>query len=99
MSAKRMLRRAAAPEELAAGQRAWAVVRTAYEARESVARPRRRGSAIVAIACVLTIGAVALSPAGATVGRLITHALGIQHASPRLSSLPASGRLLVSGPA
>jgi hypothetical protein len=94
-----MLRHASAPDELAAGERAWTVVRAAYETREPVAQPRRRGAAAVAIAVTVTIGAVALSPAGATMSRLITRALGIQHAAPALSSLPASGRLLVSGPA
>jgi hypothetical protein len=96
MSAKRILRQASAPEELAAGERAWAVVRAAYQTREPVTQPQRRGPVAVGLAVALTIGAVALSPAGATVGRLISHALGIQHASPALSSLPASGRLLLS---
>ncbi|MGH2909779.1 MAG: WD40 repeat domain-containing protein, partial [Solirubrobacteraceae bacterium] len=41
---------------------------------------------------------LALSPAGATVGRLIGRALGVRHAAPALFSLPAPGRLLVSGP-
>ena len=36
--------------------------------------------------------------AGATVGRFITHALGVRHAAPALSSLPSSGRILISGP-
>jgi hypothetical protein len=40
---------------------------------------------------------VALSPAGATVGHLISRALGVEHAVPALSSLPTHGRLLVSG--
>jgi Tol biopolymer transport system component len=47
---------------------------------------------------VLSIAlALALSPAGATVGRWIKHALGIPHAAPGLFSLPAHGRVLVSG--
>jgi WD40 repeat protein len=40
---------------------------------------------------------VALSPAGASVRRFITRALGVQHAAPVLFSLPARGDLLVSG--
>src|SRR5581483_4778806 len=39
-----------------------------------------------------------LSPAGATVGRLISKALGVRHAAPMLSSLPSAGRVLLSGP-
>jgi hypothetical protein len=50
------------------------------------------------LAVAVLIGAVALSPAGATVGRLITRALGVQHAARALFSLPAPGRLLISGP-
>jgi hypothetical protein len=38
-----------------------------------------------------------LSPAAATVGHLITRALGIQHAAPTLFALPSHGRVLVSG--
>ena len=39
-----------------------------------------------------------LSPAGATVRRLINQALGERHAAPALFALPSPGRLLVSGP-
>lgn len=98
MSAKRALTRLHPPGELEAEDRAWTVVRAAYQARSPA---RRRVSArrpIVAVAAALVAGAVALSPAGATVGRLITRALGVHHASPALFSLPAPGRLLVSGP-
>jgi WD40 repeat protein len=54
----------------------------------------------LAIAPVLAMIAatVLLSPAGATVGRLITKALGVRHAAPMLSSLPSAGRVLLSGP-
>jgi hypothetical protein len=43
------------------------------------------------------IAGVTLSPAGATVGRWIRHALGVPHAAPALFRLPASGSVLVSG--
>jgi hypothetical protein len=98
MSAKRALRRFRAPDELAAEERAWATVRAAYETREYVPRARRGTLRVLVFVATLALAALALSPAGATVGRLITRALGVQHASPTLSSLPASGRLLVSGP-
>jgi hypothetical protein len=98
VSAKRALTRVRAPDEHGAEQRALAVVRSAY--RERVPSPQRtsaRRPALVFAVAVL-IGAVALSPAGATVGRLITRALGVQHAARVLFSLPAPGRLLISGP-
>lgn len=99
MSPKRILERVRGPDEAAAEDRAWAVVRAAYQEREAVT-PRRalvRNAVVVVVA--LVVGAVALSPAGATVGRLITRALGVKNAAPALSSLPAPGRLLVSNPA
>jgi hypothetical protein len=98
VSAKRALTRFRAPDEAAAEQRAWAVVRSAHQERvPSKRRSPFRWSAL-SFAAVVAAGAVALSPAGATVGRLITRALGEQHAAPALFSLPAPGRLLVSGP-
>ena len=46
----------------------------------------------------MIVAALVLSPAGASVRRLITQALGEKHALPALFSLPAPGRILVSGP-
>ncbi|MBV9166591.1 MAG: hypothetical protein JO342_10605 [Solirubrobacterales bacterium] len=43
-------------------------------------------------------GAVALSPAGATIARWVKDTLGVPHAAKALFSLPAPGRLLLSGP-
>lgn len=97
-SAKRALGRYRAPDEAGAEERAWATVRAAYRTREYVPEPRRRAGLVLVFVATLALGAVVLSPAGATVGRLITRALGVEHASPKLSSLPASGRLLLSGP-
>jgi hypothetical protein len=98
MTAKRALVRARAPHEPAVEERAWAVVRSAYRERTAVVsqRPTWRLAAVPAVVAV--IAGVALSPAGATVGRLIQRALGVPHASHALFSLPAPGRLLVSGP-
>ncbi len=98
MSAKRALATVHAPDERGAEERSWAVVRSAYRERVPSAQRRPHLRPALALAAALLGGAVALSPAGATVGRLITRALGVQHAAPALSSLPASGRLLVSGP-
>ncbi len=99
MNARRALRGIRAPDELAARQRAWEVVHGAYVDRPPmVARGRRRRAAILVAAAVL-VGALvlALSPAGATVRRWISHTLGVPHSAPALFSLPARGSILVSG--
>lgn len=98
MSARRALRSYRAPEEAGAQQRTWTVVRDAYGAREPVRHRRRsrRGLLLAPLIAVLIAG-VTLSPAGATVGRWIRHALGVPHAAPALFRLPAPGSVLVSG--
>jgi WD40 repeat protein len=87
-----------APDEPATQQRAWEVVRSAYE--DHVPSPRRHDHRRVALVLAIAalVGALALSPAGAAVSGLVTRALGVQHAAPALFSLPAPGRLLISGP-
>ena len=94
-----MLRGFRAPDESGAEQRAWSVVRAAHLEREAgPGRVRRRVRlATVPLLAVIAAGVV-LSPAGATVGRFITKALGVRHAAPMLSSLPSPGRILLSGP-
>jgi hypothetical protein len=92
------LRKLRAPDEAEAEARAWAVVSSAVPGLDLSPRPRSRRRLTAALALAALLGVVALSPAGATVGRLITRALGVRHASPALFSLPTSGRLLVSGP-
>ncbi len=95
----KQLREFRAPDETGAESRAWEVVRSAYLEREQVAARRRpRWRLAVAPAAGVIIAALALSPAGASVGRFITRTLGEQHAAPALFSLPSSGRILVSGP-
>jgi hypothetical protein len=49
-------------------------------------------------AVALIVGVLALTPAGATVHRWIEQTLGVRHARSELFSLPAPGRILVSGP-
>ena len=96
---KKQLREFRAPDETGAESRAWDVVRSAYLEREQVvARRRPRWRLAVAPVAAVMIAALALSPAGASVRRFITRALGEQHAAPALFSLPSSGRILVSGP-
>lgn len=100
MKARRALRGIRAPDEVAARQRTWEVVHAAYADRPPVvARDSRRRAAILVAAAVL-VGALALalSPAGATVRRWISHTLGVPHSAPALFSLPARGSILVSGP-
>jgi hypothetical protein len=99
MNARRALGGLRVPGEQYAEQRAWDVVRSAYRQNAPLARRRslRRPAGVVAASLALA-GALALSPAGATVGSLIGRALGVRHAAPALFSLPAPGRLLVSGP-
>jgi dipeptidyl aminopeptidase/acylaminoacyl peptidase len=98
-NAKRALRQFRAPDEGGAEQRTWNVVRDAHLAREPAAGAARKRArlALAPVLAVIAAGLV-LSPAGATVGRLITTALGVRHAAPMLSSLPSAGRILLSGP-
>jgi hypothetical protein len=90
----RELARLEAPDELGSEARAWEVVRCT---QRELPRPRRRWGLAVAPALAAVVAALALTPAGATVGRLISHALGVPHPARALFSLPARGRLLVSG--
>jgi hypothetical protein len=96
-TARRALTAVRAPDEAAAQDRAWGTVRAAYRDRPAQAPSRsRRRVALVPIAAVL-VGAIAFSPAGATVKRFINRALSappIAHAA--ALSLPAPGRLLLS---
>src|SRR5919201_6473455 len=87
-----------APSEQQAGARSWEVVRAAYEAREPVAWPRRHPRALAAGALVAALVAAALSPPGRSVVHSPRKAVGVEHAETELFSLPAPGRLLVTGP-
>jgi len=85
-----------APGEQEAQERAWAVVRRAYEEREPVAWPRRHWQPLVALAVVAAVVAAALSPPGRSVVHSLRKAVGVKQAEPALFSLPTRGRLLVS---
>jgi hypothetical protein len=95
----RELRAARAPDEAASEQRAWEVVRSAYAARPAPTRrrPTLRPRFAIVPAVALIVGVLALTPAGATVHRWIEQTLGVRHARTALFSLPAPGRILVSG--
>ena len=87
-----------APGEHEAGERSWDVVRAAYESRVPVTWPRRHARPLAAAAVVAAAVAAALSPPGRSVVRSLRKAVGVEHAQTALFSLPAPGRLLVSGP-
>ncbi|MGH2934628.1 MAG: hypothetical protein ACRDL2_08980 [Gaiellaceae bacterium] len=84
------------PVDSEAEERAWAVVRDAFAARDPVpARRRLVGPAVVLAAAALL--AAALSPPGRAVVNAVRRSIGIEGAQPALFRLPAAGRLLVSG--
>jgi hypothetical protein len=78
--------------------RAWEVVRRAFEERTPAPGRRRASrrlvSAAAAAALAVVIGA-ALSPPGQAVFQRVRKAVGVEHAAPALFSLPAAGKLLV----
>lgn len=79
-------------------ERAWEVVRRAFEERQP--RPRRRAggpvlAAAVAAAVVVVVAAAVLTPPGRAVFERVRQAVGVEHAAPALLSLPAPGKLLV----
>ena len=94
------LREVFVPEEREAEERGWRVVHGAFEARHPVhVRPRLNRLAL-ALAMALLVAGIALSPAGAKVADLVHDVVepGTENAQPALTSLPASGRLLVTLP-
>lgn len=90
------MRRFRAPGEQDAGERAWEVVRAAYESREPLAWPRRHARPLIAAAVVAAVAAAALSPGGRALVHSFRKAVGIQRAETELFSLPAPGPLLVT---
>lgn len=78
--------------------RAWEVVRRAFEERDSEApRPRASNRLLLAAAVVLVlaVAAAALSPPGHAVFERVRKAVGVENAAPALFSLPGGGKLLV----
>jgi hypothetical protein len=98
MNVKRALSDFRAPDETAAEDRAWEAVRSARLDRLPTSPRRPRWRLAIGPAVMILAGALALSPAGASVRRWIRDQLGVRHAAPALFSLPAPGRVLVSGP-
>lgn len=77
--------------------RAWAIVRRAFEEREPApqqpARHRWLAVAVAAVSAAIVVSI--LSPPGHAVFERVRQAVGLQHASPALAALPSPGRLLV----
>jgi hypothetical protein len=86
-----------APHEHEAAERSWEVLRAAYATREPVAWPVRHARPLVAGTVVAAAVAAVLSPPGRSVVHSLRKAVGVQNAQTELFSLPAPGRLLVSG--
>ncbi len=79
-----------------AEERAWRVVRQAFEERP--ARPRHRAAnrlLLAAVAGAAALAAAVASPPGHAVFQKVRETVGISQAEPALFSLPAKGRLLV----
>jgi hypothetical protein len=87
------------PDEVAAEERSWQVVRAAVESR--VATPQRRvpRRSLALAAAALAVAAAALSPPGRAVLGSVRTAIGQEHAAVALTRLPAPGQLLVDSPA
>jgi dipeptidyl aminopeptidase/acylaminoacyl peptidase len=84
------------PDASAAEERGWLVVSAAFA--EAAPRRKRRGvRRSVALAAAAGLAAVAISPAGAEVRHLVGDAFDTGHepSQPALTSLPASGDVLV----
>jgi hypothetical protein len=79
--------------------RAWEVVRRAFEERP-LAQPRPRAGLRLAVAAsVVVLAAIVLaafSPPGHAVFEQVRQAVGVEHAAPALVSLPTAGPLLVT---
>lgn len=76
--------------------RAWEVVRRAFEERQPAPRPAR--NRLVLAVAVLALAAALLATfttPGHAVFERVRQAVGVEHAAPALAALPAPGRLLV----
>jgi hypothetical protein len=101
---KRRLERVPLPDEHGAEERAWNVVRAAYEQREPVAWPRRHARPLAFAAMGVAIVAAAVTPPGQSVVNSVRDAVGrdkvvgVKNAHRELVRLPAAGPLLVQSP-
>ena len=77
-----------------AEERAWEIVKRAYDERPPARRARRLGTGL-ALAVAVAVVAAVFSPSGRAVFEHVRQAVGVEHADPALFALPSSGRLLV----
>jgi hypothetical protein len=92
---RNVLERIEIPDEHAARERSWAVVRAAYAEREPAER-RRSWRPLAVLAAGVVVAAGLLSPPGRAVLDEIREVVGVEQSAPALFSLPADGRLLVT---
>ena len=85
----------AIPPPEGAEERAWEVVRAAFEERTPSPRERKVWRPVAVLAAAAVIAGAVASPPGQAVLDSIREAVGIERAQPALFSLPAPGRLLV----
>jgi len=84
--------------------RAWEVVRRAFEERTPAAARDAKGAsnrlllALVAAGAAAAVAVAVITPPGHAVLERVRRAVGIEHAAPVLVELPAKGRLLVVSP-
>jgi hypothetical protein len=78
-----------------AEERAWHVVRAAYEERVPAPRERKTWRPVLVLAAAAVIAGAVASPPGQAVLDSIREAVGVERAQPALFSLPAPGQLLV----
>jgi hypothetical protein len=79
-------------------ERAWEVVRRAYEERTPAPRRRNRLTLALVPAVAAAVTVAALSPPGHAVFQRVREAVGVEHAASELGALPARGQLLVVAP-
>jgi hypothetical protein len=96
---RELFRETRAPDEEAAEERSWNVVRAAFEGgdRAPAVRHWNRLRVAVAVLTLAVLAAAALSPAGEAVGDWVRDVVkpGRKQAEKALTALPAAGRLLV----
>jgi hypothetical protein len=85
-----------APSPSGAEERAWRVVRAAFEERVPAPRSRARLRPAFVLAATAALAGILASPPGWTLVHSLRKAVGVERAQPELFSLPARGRLLVS---
>lgn len=96
-----LLRETPVPDAREAERRGLRVVREAFAQRQPSERGGRRMRLVVAFAVAALLGALSLSPAGATVRDWVDDVFtaGVPDAEPGLTQVPGGGRLLVQSPA